>query len=475
MRRLLAVFLLGFGFSASGADILQVYQQAYQNDPTYALAEIGNRIQKLNNYSTHTQLLPQISFNVPRGSNTTETRTTYPDEFLDDPRSVFLGVTPETNGVWDERETEQTGWSASLNQTIFSVPTVINVLNSRRSTRSSDYTLFSSEQALIVRVVEAYFSVLRAGASLENAIATEEAIERQLEQAQQRYEVGLTASTDVLNAQASRDDAIVSRIQARNTFDNQFESLRTLTGESVSVLAQLAEDFPIQNPEPSSEEAWVNMALQNNPQIKAQELSYESAKLRHWGQLAKDLPNISIGMSYNRSERPFNLGGQNTPWDVINESKGFNIGLNFSASITGGSRFAQDRISALTREQSRLQLVQQRLNVEDQVRRQFKTVVTDVARVEARKNAILSSEASYQATQTGYEVGTRNIVEVLNAQRALFGAQLSLENAKYDYILGMLRLKQSAGVLTAAEIEELNRFMDNENPVNRLSTMSGKQ
>ncbi len=475
MRRLLAIFLLGFGFSASGEDILQVYQQAHQNDPTFALSEIGNRIQKLNNYSAHTQLLPQISFRLPRGRSTNENRTTYPDEAINDPRYAFLGVTRENNGVWNERETEQVGWSANLSQTVFSVPTLINVMTSRKSTASSDYSLFSSEQALIIRVVEAYFSVLRASASLQNSLASEDAIKRQLEQAEQRYEVGLTASTDVLNARASHDDAIVSRIQAWNSFDIEFEALRVLTGATISELSGLAEDFPIQDPVPNSEEAWVEMALKNNPQVRAQEISYESAKLRHWGQLAKDLPSISLGMSYNRSEQPFNLGGQDTPWDYVSESKGFNIGLTFTASVTGGSRFVQDRISALNREQSRLQVVQQKLTVEEQVRRQFRTVVTDVLRVEARLRAIDSSQASLDATETGYEVGTRNIVEVLNAQRALFGAQLAYQNAKYDYILGMLRLKQSAGVLTAAEIEELNRFMDNEKTVTRLTTMTGRE
>ena len=475
MRRLLAILVLGFGFSASGDDILQVYQQAHQNDPTFALSEIGHRIQKLNNYQAHTQLLPQIRFNMPRGRSTNENRTTYPDEAINDPRYGFLGVTPENNGVWNERETEQVGWSANLSQTVFSVPTLINVMTSRKSTASSDYTLFSAEQSLVIRVVEAYFSVLRAGASLQNSIASEDAIKRQLEQAEQRYEVGLTASTDVLNAKASYDDAIVNRIQAWNNFDIEFEALRVLTGASISELSGLAEDFPIQDPVPNSEEAWVEMALQNNPQVRAQEISYESAKLRHWGQLAKDLPNITLGMSYNRSEQPLNLGGQDSTWDYVSERKGFNIGLTFSATVAGGSRYAQDRISALNREQSRLQVVQQKLSVEEQTRRQFRTVVTDVLRVEARLRAIDSSQASLDATETGYEVGTRNIVEVLNAQRALFGAQLAYQNAKYDYILGMLRLKQSAGVLTAAEITELNRFMDNENTVNRLTTMTGRE
>lgn len=471
-RFLFAIPLVGLCMTANGADVLEVYEKAYANDTTFKLAQIGNRIQKLNNYSAHTQLLPSISFNLPRGGSTNRNRVTYPDAMLADPNYRFF-VSPETNGVWEERESETLGWSVGAQQTIFSIPTFINVINSRRQTTSSAYSLVSAEQALIVRVVEAYFNVLRTRDALENSVKSEEAIQRQLEQAEQRYEVGLTASTDVLNAEASRDNAIVDRIQAIGNLEIVFEALRVLTGEPIGELSRLSDDFEIADPVPNSEEEWVATAMRNNPQILSQEKSYEIQKLNHWGRMLDNVPQVSISGNYNRSERPFQLGEIVAPYDITYESRGFSWSLSFNIQFQNGRGWVQDRISALNKEQTRLQLIQQRLNVEDQVRRQFRTVVIDVQRAEARKRAIRSSEASLQATITGYEVGTRNIVEVLNAQRAKFGADLAYENAKYDYITGFLRLKQSAGVLSVAEIEALNAFMDNEDTVTRVTSLSG--
>ncbi len=473
MRRVFATLVVAFGLSAGGEDILQVYQLALENDTTFASAVISNRIQHLDNFSAHTQLLPSVSLNVPRGRSESRTRNTYPDEMLRDPRFGFLGVTPETNAKWDRRESSQIGWNASLRQTIFSVPQIINVITSRKSMQANEHQLFRSEQDLIIRVVGAYFDVLRARDSLENTIASEEAIQRQLEQAEQRFNVGLTASTDVLNAKASYDDAVVNRIQQVGNLDIVFEALKVLTGDPVSGLSRLAADFPIVNPVPESEEAWVEYAMRNNPQILSAEQNFENAKIRHFGQLTKDLPQISMGLSYNTSEAPFEFAGESTDYDVTRESVGLNVSLSFTAQFTSGSRFAADRRSALSREQQRLSLQQQRLNVENQTRRQYRTVRTDVLRVEARKRAIESSQASLEATQTGYEVGTRNIVEVLNAQRQLFNAQFSYESAKYDYIRAILQLKQNAGSLSAMELVELNEFMDNENVVTRVNSKSG--
>lgn len=471
-RFLLATPLVWLCMSVSPADILEVYDKAYANDATFKLAQIGNRIQKLNNYSAHTQLLPSISFNLPRGASTNRNRVTYPDAMLADPNYQFF-VNPATNGVWDERESETLGWSVGASQTLFNISTFISVINSRRQTTSSEYSLTSAEQALIVRVVESYFAVLRTRDALENAVRSEEAIQRQLEQAEQRFEVGLTASTDVLNAQASYDNAIVGRIAAIGDLDVVFEELRVLTGESIGELSRLADDFEIVNPVPNSEEEWVATAMRNNPGILQQEKSYEIQKLNHWGRLLDNVPQVTLSANYNRSERPFQLGEIIAPYDITYESRGFSWGLSFSMQFQNGRGWVQDRISSLNKEQTRLQLIQQRQNIEEQVRRQFRTVVTDVLRAEARRKAIQSSEASLQATVTGYEVGTRNIVEVLNAQQQLFGAQLAYQNTKYDYITGFLRLKQSAGVLSVAEIEALNAFMDNENTVTRVNSLSG--
>ena len=128
---------------------------------------------------------------------------------------------------------------------------------------------------------------------------------------------------------------------------------------------------------------------------------------------------------------------------------------------------ASVRQARLNREQARQALLQQELTVAEEVRTRFRSVITDVVRVAARSEAIKSAEAALEATQTGYEVGTRNIVDVLLAQQNLFGAQFNYEQSRHNYVLNMLRLKESAGILGAADIDELNGHMDPENPVQK--------
>ena len=476
MKRLLTIALIGLGIPVVAEDIQEIYDLAQEFDSTFAISKVSHRISGISTATTATQLLPRISIGIPRGRSASRSSTEYPSAMLADPAFDFLGIDPATNGKWTAiRETRSDGWNAGLSQTVFSLPTIINVINARRSKVAADYNFVSAEHDLIIRVVSAYFAVLRARDSVDNSLRSQDAIQRQLEQAQQRFQVGLTASTDVLNAQASYDDSVVGQIQTLNNLEIVFERLQLFTGgQLVSELARLSKDFPIANPEPNDQEFWVEQALLNNPQYLAAQQNYENTKLRHFGQRFRDLPVITLGANYSFSESPFNIGGTNTPYDLVRESLGYSLGLSFNFSINSGSGIMALRSSALSKEQSRLQLRRQRAVMINEVRQQYRTVTTDVLRVDARRRAIESSQASLEATETGYEVGTRNIIEVLNAQQRLFATELQYESAKYDYIANMLRLKQMAGVLSGKDIAEINRFMDYDNMAQRRMSLTGK-
>lgn len=477
MKRFLLLSLICFGSSLIAEDLLEIYQLSIQNDTEFASAVVLDEIRKENTRSALAPLLPNISVGMG-GKSTSKWKTTYPSEFLNDPRSAFTGVTEETNAQWQTSENPPggwpAGWSASLSQTVLNIPTFIRYRTSQIENESGKQTFISAQQSLLIRVATAYFDALRARDSLEASIASEEAIKHQLDQAEQRFEVGLSAITDVLNARASYDNAIVGRIQQVNNLDIVFLTIQRLTGEPVAELSRISPDYPIVDPDPNVEDLWVDFGMRNNPQIIQAANGYRASKQRHWAQLASYLPSISMSLSYSYSESPINFGGNDLGYDSIRESIGVSYGFSINASFQGGSRLSQNRTSALNKETSRLQLIQQRQNIEEQIRRQFRTVTTEVARLAARKRAIESSEASLEATQTGYEVGTRNIVEVLQAQQNLFNAKFNYESGVYDYILGMLRLKQLAGVLSSNEITEINSYMDDENVVTRLNSMSGE-
>ena len=366
-----------------------------------------------------------------------------------------------------ERELTRRSWGVGLSQPLLNVPRWFNYLGAKASARRADWELRSTAQQLVIRVATAYLKVLRGQAALESAVAAEEAVGRQLEQVQQRFDVGLVAITDVLDAKAEFDNAVVSRIQAEGDHAIFFEGLRTLTGAPFDAIDRLDAGLPIVDPEPVDEEAWVAVAQENSYAIHAAREALHAAQRDVDARLAGHLPTISADVSYGASSGSQALGGFVVP---SQSSEDVSYSLSISAPIFSGfgtrASVRQARFGAV---RARQRLIEQELDVAERTRNLYRTVVTDVVRVKARAEAIKSAEAALEATQTGYEVGTRNIVEVLRAQRRLFESQSQYANSRYEYVLNMLRLKEAAGALDESDIAQLNSFMDSANPVRRVA------
>ena len=482
MKKLLFVALLSIGLSVSAEDLQQIYDLAVENDTQFAGAKIQRKIASEQARQSLASLLPTVNMSLGGGSRrTTKYRRTYPSELLNDPSGRFFGADPETNEVWtvnESREEFPSGYSVNLSQVLFSIPTFISYRNSRLSFQGAKESFASQEQSLIIRVVNAYFDVLQARDSLDIALARRESNERQLQQTKQRYDVGLTAITDVLNAQASFDNQEVGLNQSRNQLDTAFLTLKRITGQPIQQLARLSEDFPIENPNPNDESYWVNYALRHNPGVLGAERNYRMARWNHWNTLLNyfSVPSVNLNMNYSYSESPIEdpFTQLDTGYDLISESISTSYGFSIGFSVAGGRRISQNRVSALSREQSRLNVINQRLTVEEQTRAQFRRVVQTVLQIDALERSLESNRASLEATEKGYEVGTRNIIEVLNAQNALFNAELNLRNTVHSYITQMLQLKQTVGLLNPNDLSELNNYMDHENVVTPVNTMSGK-
>lgn len=482
MKKLIFVALLSIGLSVSAEDLQQIYDLAVENDTQFAQAKIQRTIAGESMKQSLASLLPTVNMSLSGGSrSTSKFRRTYPSELVNDPRGQFFGATPETNEVWrvnEAREEFPSGYSVNLSQVIFSIPTFISYRNSRMNFQGAKETFASQEQSLIIRVVEAYFAVLQARDSLDNTLARRESNERQLQQTKQRYDVGLTAITDVLNAQATFDSLEVSLNQSRNDLDTAFLTLERITGQPIQQLAHVSEDYPIENPNPNDESYWVDYALRNNPGVLNAERSYRIARWNHWNTLANyfSIPSLNLSVGYSYRESPINdpFTELDSGFDVISESISTSYSFNIGFSVAGGRRISQNKVSALSREQSRLSMINQRLTVEEQTRSQFRNVVQIVLQIEALERSLESSRASLEATEKGYEVGTRNILEVLNAQNSLFASELNYRNTIHRYITSMLRLKQTVGLLNVNDLAELNKYMDHENIVTPVNTMSGK-
>ena len=437
---------------AAGAGIADIYAEALSNDPTLARERASTADVKEGVAQARASFLPQVSASAGRSQGRSVREASVTD---------FGGQRVETPSR--TTDTERTNWGASVNQDVLNLPSWFQYRSAKEAARRADWDLQAAEQNLIIRVAETYLGVLRSQAALESATAAEEAVQRQLEQVQQRFDVGLVAITDVLESKAEYDNSVVLRIQAHGTRDNSFEGLRTLTGEPYAEVSGLADSLPIVDPTPAAEAEWVTTALAGNPGIRGARHSLKAAESTLKAAFSAPLPSLRASVSYGAGDGSSAFNGQ-----VFQDPGSSSISYSLSLSVPlfqGLREYSGMRRARLGVEQARQGLLQQERTVAETVRNLFRTVQVDVVRVQARSEAIKSSEAALEATQTGYEVGTRNIVDVLLAQRRVFASHFDYASSRYDYVLNLLRLKQAAGTLGGQDVDDLNGHTDAANPV----------
>ena len=308
-------------------------------------------------------------------------------------------------------------------------------------------------QELIDRVVERYFGVLEATDDYRFAQTNREAIAQQLRQAQQRFEVGLIAITDVEEAKSRFDLASAREIGAKNALDNAREAMRETIGEYPEELASLGEDLPLRIPDPADIDEWTGTALERNLMIRSASFAVAIAK-------------EGIRLAGTGGEPAIDVFGQAQAQDsnrnpVGREDVSASVGLRLQWPFyTGGRVSAQTREArALHREAMHMQ-ERARRNAVRLTRQAYLGVESAIARVGALTQAVVSSQSALDAVDAGFQVGTRTSVDVLDAQRDLFQAQNDLAAARYDYIRNALKLRLAAGTLVADDVDTINAWLE---------------
>ena len=321
------------------------------------------------------------------------------------------------------------------------------------------YTLAATEQQVLIDTSSAYFDILRAYEILEARRAQERAIGRQLEQAQEQFDVGLIAITEVEEARATFDQSRADRIVAESDLQVAFEALERLTGKRYDSIEMLQDDLPIALPEPSSRDAWIELAIERNPELLAQQAGVDVARERIDVARAADLPVVEAFANYAYSD------DERDNFEDYNSNS--QVGVSASMPLyTGGRTSASVRQTTYDLESSQYDFESQRRETVLQVRSLYTQVSNDVSTVAARKQSIVSNQSALDATRAGYEVGTRNIVDVLNAEQNLYNAIADYADARFNYVINLLSLHRQAGVLDAQDIAELNAFLVEEGQVN---------
>jgi len=309
----------------------------------------------------------------------------------------------------------------------------------------------AARQDLIVRVAQAYFNILTAQDNLEFAQAEKKAIAHQLDQARQRYNVGLSAITDVKEAKASYDLAVASEITAQNQLDTAREGLREIIGQSPASIAPLAQ-VRLVSPHPQDIKRWVDTALSQNLGVLASEAATRVAKDDVERQRSGRYPSLDVVASHSYSD---NIGA-----GFGSKGTDSSIGLQLSIPLySGGAINSRTRQAADLYSEAQDNLEKQRRTTVVQTRDAYLTVEADISHVKALKQSLASTQTALEATQAGFQVGTRTIVDVLNAEQQVFGAKRDYAKARYGYILATLKLKQAAGTLNATDLDQINAWL----------------
>jgi len=461
MRTLLytAFALLG-ARQVAAANLTEVYESARVNDPVIGAARQSYAARKEIVPQSRAGLLPLVSV----GGYTARNERDFPGAFFvdNDPDSPTFGQTLSVPGD----NFNENAWTAQLTQPLFDAEAYFTYRSSKDRADQASFDYTNAEHTLIVRVVQAYLDTLRAQDLVESTRAAEEAVRRQLEQVQQRFDVGLVAITDVLEARAAYDAAQVARIQAEGDQGIFFETLSTLTGTSYTEIDRLSTNLPIAEPDPMDQDQWVTTALANNPAVAAAREQVKAARGDLRARQSGHLPTVDGVVTYTE----FDTAGQSFLGGKTNTTV-YRVNVNLPVYQGGftSSRVREARSRLLESEEL---LRTREWGVTRDTHNLLRAVATDVIRVGARIRAIRSAESALEATQTGYEVGTRNVVDVLQAQQRLYASQFDYADSRYRYVNDLLILLQTAGTIAESDVSRLNAYGDPNNPVVRIDQIS---
>ena len=416
------VFLMAMAPVTPAENLLEVFEAALASDPEFLAAGADNRAAR--------EIRPQAL------------------------AGLLPGVRLSLDTRWNERQRRPDFRSDNLTldveQPLYRRDRRIAVEQADSTIAGADALYAAARQELMVRVAERYFGVLEAEDELSFAQATLEAFEQQLAQSRQRFEVGLIAITDVEEAEAGFDLSRAQRIAAENALDIAREALRETTGAYQERLAPLG-DMQLVMPEPADIDRWTEIALERNLRLLAARHDTETAR--------REIERIQAGHSPTL-DAVGSLGLNDSESGILGETRRANVGLRLNVLLySGGSVVSRTRESRHRHQRALDVLERERRSAQRETRDAYLGVDSGISRVRALEQAVRSSETAAEAVEAGFQVGTRTSVDVLDAQRELFRARRDLSEARYGYVLDVLRLKRAAGTLSEDDLRLISIWL----------------
>ena len=453
-----------FASTAGAANLLDVFNDAVQGDPQIREAKANRLASREARPQAIAGLLPQADASGALERDTLNGLVEQPQQFGND---VVLF---RSQG---EQRPHTTSWQISIRQSVFSWASWVALRRANHTVAQAEADYQAAEQDLISRTAQRYFAVLQARNVVEADLAAQEAFTRAYEQASKRYAAGLIAVTDVKEAKAAQDSAAADVIQAKRSLATAEESLREITDKQYGTLAMPGEDMPLATPAPADPESWVSQSMEQNLALISSRLAADIARDDVHTAFSGHLPTLEFLASKAHSDQnstqifaPNPPGQPNevvVPYNNLTNQETYRLQLTVPIFSGGGTQSrtresqyrwiaAKERMSRVSRETERL------------ARDAYLGVISGIARVEALRQALASSQTALDATQAGYEAGTRTQVEVLDARRRLVLAQTNYASSRYDYINSIVQLRLAVGDLDRRTLAEINGWLTAEEP-----------
>jgi outer membrane protein len=413
-------------------DLLEIYELALDNDPVLKRTRDNQLAVGETKNQSIANFLPVVSAAVK-----------FTPSRIYNSRSTYQG-----SGV---QKYADNNYTVNLTQPLFHWEHWIQLSQSDNQIAQAEADYQAELQKLTVKITEAYFNELSAKDNLAFTSAEKEAIARLLEQVKEQFAIGLIDITEVNQAQASFDGATANEIEAFNNVDNQKQALIEIIGEQDIMLNGLGENIPLVRPEPNDMSAWSNTAEVANFNIisafNQMEFARKSINLQRNGHL----PKLDLVASYGEYDTTSSFG-------LIGDTETVGLSLNVPL-FEGGAVNSRTRQAGYKYEQAKDFLIATKRTVKRQVNDAYRGITTSISRVGSLKTAVNSAEIALQATEAGFDVGTRTLVEVLNEQRNLYRAKRDYSRTRYDYLLNSIKLKQAASSLVQQDLEQINRLL----------------
>lgn len=428
MKKLLPLFIsaaLGSLSSSVWADTLtEIYNQAKENDPQL-LSSAAQRDAAFEAVtSSRGDLLPQINLTAGYNINRSDI---------------------------DARESDKLTAGISFSQQLYQRSSWVSLDTAEKNARKADSAYAATQQGLILRVAQAYFEVLRAKDNLAFVRAEKAAVARQLEQTKQRFEVGLSAITDVHDAQAQYDGVLADEVLAKNSLTNSYETLREITGQEHSDLSVLDTNRFSASKTTQPIDTLLEEAQQKNLSLLTARIAQDVAKDNISLASSGHLPSLTLDGGYKYGDESNNNSGSKGDYND------FNVGINLAVPLyTGGKTTSQTKQAEFAYVAASQDLEQTYRSVVKDVRAFNNNINASIGALRAYEQSVISAKSALEATEAGFDVGTRTIVDVLDSTRRLYDANKNLSNARYDYVLSVLQLRQAVGTLSEQDILDIN-------------------